>query len=162
MDLFILPEGLRLRDHLSHGEMNSHDVNESLASIIIILCVLLSHSPRDVDSEILDGLFCDKATCACYASLVYKNISEIIQAYHPFFHPLAFAKRITLKSLQSHQCENFSCFTELLTPMSLPEQQINVKVTSLTSRFLKPYDTNCDVKARADAFKQKQVHTLYR
>ena len=158
MDLFTFPEGCRIRDHISHGEMTSSDLDEHVTSIMIKLAVLLAHAqPHKERSNVL----CDKS-CPCFNSKLYKDFSESIQAYQPQFHPLSFAKRNALACLQACADEDFT-HSNCDVSSTSNSQQLCILFDSMTSRYIEPFGVqNYDVATLIEFFRTKDLNVLYR
>ena len=167
MDLFVLLEGLRLRDHLSHGEMNSLDVDEYLAAIIVILSVLLSHQHHAVSPETFFQLnikpVCDEH-CICHNSGIFLTFYDIMLSYSSLFHPLSFAKRNALFCLHSCQSKNFDLkYDSLLFSTTSCHRELCDKLESITSQFLQSFagESN-DIATKIELFQSFKLNTLHR
>ena len=160
MDLFTLPDGIRLRDHLSHGKVSPQCIDETLASILLVITVVLAHQPPDSADKLKDvklERLCEK-DCPCHTSEVFFTCWELIQAYHSQFHPLAISKRSALSCLQS--CLNAFPLNYHDVPTQMPI--FCEKFRSMTSHCLKKSIAVDDVSEAIKIYSATRIQTLYR
>ncbi|XP_063957802.1 endoplasmic reticulum membrane-associated RNA degradation protein-like isoform X2 [Lytechinus pictus] len=82
MDLLVHPDGPRLRDRISHGEVDHHGLPQELASIAI--CTLLACSTK------LEKSSFEK----CQKLSILDQILDSASSYTSVFHPLATCRRL--------------------------------------------------------------------
>ncbi|XP_076803064.1 endoplasmic reticulum membrane-associated RNA degradation protein-like isoform X2 [Clavelina lepadiformis] len=124
-DLFVLQDGLRLRDHLSHGEMSSIDVDHNIAFVVVSAALYASHGcarkheetgytrnerdsfldEPDTQNSAFNISFQGGACCTCQNNDLFRQISTFINNYESLFHALAFTKRDVCSSVKL--CFNF-------------------------------------------------------
>nr|CAB3243550.1 endoplasmic reticulum membrane-associated RNA degradation protein-like [Phallusia mammillata] len=172
-DIFNQPEGLRLRDRLSHGELDTDDVTQYVADLIIFVVTYASHRPLKFND---DGLckerfdFCPNS-CICYNSSWYSNASLKISNYESVFHPLAVAKRLSNECLDL--CDQFQTLVETVkfeddgNSASCNETCDRVYENCarlFESHFHEELNTCdvCDVLPRIKAVRRKKLETLHR
>ena len=165
MDLLVLMDGLRLRDHLSHGEMSSCDVDEKLAFVLIILAVLLSHENPSINKEKLEiEPTCNKF-CICRDSELYQSFYDVIMTYHPMFHPLSLAKRDALFCLRAclNETASLDCVNSSLQNDERHFEQLCNRLNAIASRYLEPFfDSKLDSTDCIEVFDKIQLEILNR
>lgn len=72
LDLLVYPEGPRLRDHISHGEVDLRDLPPSLAAALLTLSLALASKYTEF---------------ALHNDLLL--IHTMTSSYQPIFHPVA-------------------------------------------------------------------------
>eukprot|EP00058_Branchiostoma_floridae_P004587 XP_002590075.1 hypothetical protein BRAFLDRAFT_83345 [Branchiostoma floridae] len=89
LDLLVHPEGPRVRDHASHGELDLKNIPAVLANHVLCVCL---------------------AFCVRYASTDFSGLSEtaahvdqVVQRYKSLFHPTALLVR-RLYEMSMHAC----------------------------------------------------------
>jgi len=168
MDIFVLLDGLRLRDHLSHGEMSFSDytIDENLAYVIMLLAVVLSHENPSIKEETFVTLeikpICIKS-CICRSSKLFQTFHEIVLMYHPLFHPLSFAKQNALFCFNA--CQQMDATS--LRCIDLPVQydvHLNqcTRIDEITLHYLQPFSCCEDNAAYTAVFENLQLQTLHR
>lgn len=159
MDLFTLPDGVRLRDHLSHGEMVSQNIDKTIASILLVIAVLLAHQPCDGACESVEAAnqLCDKS-CSCHGSTIFEKFAAIIRQYSSLFHPLAITRRTALSCLHS-------CLSKVpITHPDVPDQASPIceLFRSRTSQYLKKCVAIDDLEEGIKLLLVSRMKTMYR
>ena len=89
--LYILvhQEGPRIRDHISHGEVNLQEISQESANHILCLCIAFAGLylyPDKINQVNGDYLF-----------PISKRICEIARSYKSRFHPVSLARKTVCK-----------------------------------------------------------------
>ena len=99
LDLLIYPDGPRLRDHLSHGEIALSSITDLLAShlILMILALIWSINEQSLQSSSV-LLKQNKQPCLISNTLceLQTAVIDISSKYQSLFHPLSRLRKSTL------------------------------------------------------------------
>ena len=88
LDVLVHPEGPRIRDHISHGEVNMGEISQESANHILCICIAFAGLYIYPDKSNHDG------DCPFP---VKENICGAARAYKSVFHPISQVKRILHK-----------------------------------------------------------------
>ncbi|XP_068730495.1 endoplasmic reticulum membrane-associated RNA degradation protein-like isoform X2 [Montipora capricornis] len=82
LDVLVHPEGPRIRDHISHGEVDLSEISQELANHILCICIAFT------------GLYIlpDKNMCDCIDPDPFPikgRICAAVETYKPLFHPVS-------------------------------------------------------------------------
>ena len=89
LDVLVHQEGPRIRDHISHGEVNLQEISQESANHILCLCIAFAGLylyPDKINRVNGDYLF-----------PVSKRICEIARSYKSRFHPVSLARKTVCK-----------------------------------------------------------------
>ncbi|XP_039248767.2 endoplasmic reticulum membrane-associated RNA degradation protein-like [Styela clava] len=104
MDLFVLQDGVRIRDRLSHGEMSLAIIKSQIASVLICLtlrvlwCLTREQKWNTLDEAALGECLEDGTHEDCFLKRFATSFDNQLKGYCSLFHPLNIAKRSYLKS----------------------------------------------------------------
>ena len=89
LDVLVHQEGPRIRDHISHGEVNLQEISQESANHILCLCIAFAGLylyPDKINQVNGDYLF-----------PISKRICEIARSYKSRFHPVSLARKTVCK-----------------------------------------------------------------
>ena len=89
LDVLVHQEGPRIRDHISHGEVNLQEISQESANHILCLCISFAGLylyPDKINRFNGDYLF-----------PVSKRICEVASGYKSRFHPVSLARKTVCK-----------------------------------------------------------------
>ncbi|XP_002121720.4 endoplasmic reticulum membrane-associated RNA degradation protein-like isoform X1 [Ciona intestinalis] len=163
IDVFNLPAGLRLRDHISHGEMNVDEISEEIASVVVYCAVAVAHN---VELHLTEKNTCEEPLnermWRCCPKLIPNSFFEILlpflMNYESLFHPLSFAKRHTFycfDKLQKLDTLKVPSHISALLSSSELQQQRTLCKTLITASCLQ-----VDIAADTDQTKLKLKEKL--
>ncbi|KAJ8045945.1 Endoplasmic reticulum membrane-associated RNA degradation protein [Holothuria leucospilota] len=115
LDLLVYPDGPRLRDHLSHGELDFHSIPSSLVSFIITILISLSAK-----------LCARKKTPE---NKVVRDLVVFCESYQSVFHPFSYFIRDYINI-----CEGLNSWLSLPQPSS-QDLQYDKSVQNGTKEF---------------------------
>ena len=138
LDVVILPEGLRFRDRLSHGQVDLHSINSTVANHII--CSVISV----LQTATLKLRVAEK----CTPPVIHQITDSCVRHYECLFHPvyqlknqlLSFVKRllrfvdIYKSSVDDQQCEQYNGHLEAY----------QAAISSIEFDLFEQYIANCD------------------
>lgn len=79
LDILVHSEGPRIRDHISHGEVDLSEVSQELANHVLCICIAFLGS----------YIFPDKTSHGCIHQSVTGQICDAVRQYKSLFHPIS-------------------------------------------------------------------------
>ena len=106
LDVLVHSEGPRIRDHISHGEVDLCEISQQLANHILCICTAFAGSYLNSDT----GNF-PITTRICEATKVYKSLFHPISLLAKVVHNLALSllKWKDLLKPSGEECEELDC-----------------------------------------------------
>ncbi|XP_022250419.1 endoplasmic reticulum membrane-associated RNA degradation protein-like isoform X2 [Limulus polyphemus] len=159
LDLLVYPEGPRVRDRLSHGEVLLEDIPHHLVNHVLNISVAI----------------CCKFVCPSTGILQEIYVKDVITAastYKPHFHPLSILKRKLLQAINKVMKWKDCPITDLNDPPDSGETtDKSIDVTHLIQAICKLYNVDndlkknlvhCDFQMLSNMLKKLHPETLYR
>lgn len=116
LDILVHPEGPRIRDHISHGEVNLHEISQESANHLLCICIAfvgLYIYPDGSNSFPFTGRICEAA-----------------KAYKSVFHPISLLRKTVCKVALS-----FLKWQELPKPFGEEFEHLEVIGEKWTDQF---------------------------
>lgn len=106
LDVLVHSEGPRIRDHISHGEVDLCEISQQLANHILCICIAFAGSYLNSDTSNFPI-----TTRICEATKVYKSLFHPISLLAKVVHNLALSllKWKDLPKPSVEECEELDC-----------------------------------------------------
>jgi hypothetical protein len=137
LDLLQYPEGPRLRDRLSHGEISMTSITAEISSYVVLVCLSLCSCIAQYCNVVLD------------TPEYLRDIFASSSRYESMFHPLSMLKRSTYKAATTtHQ------LSKLVTDIVRSDAEEYLPVDEESGSASMQQETDVDVAGVCEALKK--------